>query len=516
MVKLRTKLLSITITSLLLAACGSDDKPNKITTKLPTDVNPPVTETKDTSINSFTVTDANNSLITTGTVQVIAAADAPAAKTMLASNAANTNAPSEIMFSKSATYNIQANGTVKVGDLPAGNYYLLVKTQGSSVITFYRIEEGNTLKVGYINLPILCSESKETCEATDNIVGSLTGVVTVDNKPIQNVQVSLSGGSVTNGAFANAITDADGVFIIPYNVANDEKYLAALKNAVVTVTPTNYEPLTFTTSINSGNTNGLSVAVENKPKTQGIYWKETFEDSSKTASLWQIDNSETKTGWMIHSSDYVVTNNLVGKQVKLAPNDNTQGVVPLPLQANKSLWYGNKQTGNFLGDIIYSNNASFDGGTSKQENSGTLTSPLIDLKNVSTPISLSFKTWWEIESVNPNINGFDVMTVSVAVGDSDYFVPIARLNPLTDPEEQLDNAPLPFTSGGFNQAPKVIQQENISLDDYKGKTIRLRFAFDTNDELYNGFRGWMIDDILITNKVGTFPKYQNSFDDSDY
>ncbi|MDO5767910.1 MAG: hypothetical protein Q4P13_00270 [Psychrobacter sp.] len=528
------KILPAAILALLLSACGNDKEPNN---DAPDDVVvTPGDNTKTAAIKSLFITDANNNPITTGSIQVLSAPEGSQSRPLMANhyrtNVApnstlaanhskvamnNDQAPDESQFASEPTYVINADGTVDIEGLVAGDYYLLIKTADVSVITSYHIQEGNILEIGYVNVPIICSAAQQSCEATDNIVGSITGVVSVDNKPIANAQVSLSGGAVTNGAFANAITDADGMFVIPFNVANDQKYVEALQNAVVTVTPTDYETFTFNTTVNSGNVNGLNIGIEDKPKTQGIYWQETFEDNSATASLWQIFNSDETTGWMVRASDYTISNNLVNKRVNLAPNDTTQGLVPLPLQANKSFWYGNKQTGNFLGkmsdDSSNNDDVGFDGGTSMGPNRGDLTSPSINLTNVTTPVSLSFKTWWEIESVNPNINGFDVMTVSVAVGGSNDFVPIARLNPLTDPEAQLDNAPLPFTTGGFNQAPKVIQQEGISLDDYKGQVIRLRFNFDTNDELYNGFRGWMVDDILITDKVGTFPKYDNSFDD---
>jgi hypothetical protein len=51
------------------------------------------------------------------------------------------------------------------------------------------------------------------------------------------------------------------------------------------------------------------------------------------------------------------------------------------------------------------------------------------------------------------------------------------------------------------------QQEAIPLDGAQGKQIQLRFAFETVDELFNGFRGWLIDDVVVQAAPGTFPPF---------
>ena len=33
---------------------------------------------------------------------------------------------------------------------------------------------------------------------------------------------------------------------------------------------------------------------------------------------------------------------------------------------------------------------------------------------------------------------------------------------------------------------------------FRGKTVRLFFTFDTRDVLFNGFRGWLIDNVSVT------------------
>lgn len=42
----------------------------------------------------------------------------------------------------------------------------------------------------------------------------------------------------------------------------------------------------------------------------------------------------------------------------------------------------------------------------------------------------------------------------------------------------------------------------FDLSAYDGQTVRLRFAFDTFDALYNGYEGWVVDDVTVTGVTG--------------
>jgi hypothetical protein len=80
--------------------------------------------------------------------------------------------------------------------------------------------------------------------------------------------------------------------------------------------------------------------------------------------------------------------------------------------------------------------------------------------------------------------------------DTTQITSLGRLNPYSDPI--LDNREaIPYTSGGFNIAP-VWKFEQFDLSPFIGQSIRLRFEFRTIDYLYNGFRGWFIDNIKVT------------------
>ena len=91
---------------------------------------------------------------------------------------------------------------------------------------------------------------------------------------------------------------------------------------------------------------------------------------------------------------------------------------------------------------------------------------------------------------------------------------LARLNPLSDPVAELDRASIPFSNSGFNSAPLWLTQEGITLIDTEGssvagKTIKIKFTFETVDGLYNGFRGWMVDNVNINEGEGTFPALED-------
>src|SRR5690606_37458134 len=84
---------------------------------------------------------------------------------------------------------------------------------------------------------------------------------------------------------------------------------------------------------------------------------------------------------------------------------------------------------------------------------------------------------------------------------------LGRLNPFQDPELS-DRDMIPFTSGGFNRPP-VWRPVQFDLSAYRGQTVRLLFRFSTEDPYYNGFRGWLIDDVRVTNEV-VIPGVQGS------
>ncbi len=46
--------------------------------------------------------------------------------------------------------------------------------------------------------------------------------------------------------------------------------------------------------------------------------------------------------------------------------------------------------------------------------------------------------------------------------------------------------------------PAWVDSGSISLSAYAGRSIQLRFTFDSKDSYANAFTGWLIDDVIVT------------------
>jgi hypothetical protein len=223
---------------------------------------------------------------------------------------------------------------------------------------------------------------------------------------------------------------------------------------------------------------------------QNVPGNTLFSEGFEAESAWMYE------GFFHRQQNASIQNsNFVAQYVNLAPNDNTNGFIPNAYAGMYSAWYGQESTGSFIGEAS-AGQAVGSGGTSTSYNEGYMLSPEINLAGLSQA-SLSFWTWFEIESVNPNASGFDVMEIFIVSGGTE--TSLGRLNPFSDPVLD-DRAALPFTSGGFNKAPIWMFVE-YDLTEFVGSIIQLKFSFDTRDALYNGFRGWLVDNVLVTDKA---------------
>lgn len=215
---------------------------------------------------------------------------------------------------------------------------------------------------------------------------------------------------------------------------------------------------------------------------------ETFETGADWPGL---------TGYW-HRSTLVGTTNVAvaAGLVSLGTGDDSRGALPSPGAGAQSLWFGADAYGNYAGELTSTgalgglSNMGDLGGTSTDVRSGLATSPEFIVPTTGGSPQVTFRSWFEIESVNPR--RFDLMTLSVR--DADGVTEVLRLNPGTDPSGGRPN--LPFTSGGFNASP-VWTTETADLSAYKGRRIQLVFAFNTGDVLYNAFRGWIVDDVAL-------------------
>ncbi|WP_180110872.1 MULTISPECIES: carboxypeptidase regulatory-like domain-containing protein [unclassified Acinetobacter] len=520
----------IMVTGVLgLTACGGSDRDE--TGSVPSE---PVADAMvQKSVEELTLLDVNNLALNAASIQILS--DEEWQKVQAGSLKATINEitadDSEQLFPpinslptathfKGQSYLANAQGIVKLPKLAAGTYYVLVTKNGQSAVSAFLIHPKNTNKSIVLNVILNCldqdCQTLSDAPVNDAVVGTFSGQVIFKGKPLANAQVSLSGGTATNGAFVSALTDANGYFTLSFNVSND--LLEALKNATLTINGAGINTITKKVMVIASSASGYQFEVLPETASVDAVWRETFEADSATRNAWtRSQPSVANVDWQLLNKGHNIRNNQVNQRVRLAPNDQSQGKVPEPLQGNTAYWYGDKVNGNFIGALSDSSTApEFDGGTSQYDNRGELISPSINLSQYQAPLSLSFKTWWEIESVNPNNQGFDLMNILVSTDGGNSFKTLARLNPLADPSSAYERAPIPYSNLGFNLAPAAVQQEAISLDEYAGKAnVQLKFQFRTVDQLYNGFRGWMIDDVVIQKKAGTFPLFDGaSFDEN--
>ena len=375
----------------------------------------------------------------------------------------------------------------------AGGNYLMTVAPGTYNLTVskdgYQNQSANNVIVGNANLPQVFVGFMPVDNSITAPVGALCGIVLNSaGAPLANASVAISAEdeALTNGYFASVMSDASGKFAIgaiPLE-ANGKGLIPAFKIKVI---QGNFVDVAHNIVIDQ---NTLIVKNFNLIN-QNVPGNTIFSEGFEAETDWTYE------GFYHRQQNAVIVNsNYTNQYVNLAPNDNTLGRIPNAYAGTYCAWYGEASTGSFIG-VPSEGQSIGSGGTSQSSNMGHMMSPEIDLTGL-TQASLSFWTWFEIESVNPNEYGFDIMEVYIhEVGGSE--VSLGRLNPYSDPILD-DRAALPFTSGGFNKAPLWTFVE-YDLTPYVGKTIKLKFEFRTVDSLYNGFRGWLVDNVLVTDKA---------------
>lgn len=353
----------------------------------------------------------------------------------------------------------------------------------------YQTQSATSVIVGNPSLPDVFVGFMPVDNSITVPVGALCGtVLSASGAPLANATVAISAEdeSLTNGYFTSVMSDALGKFAIgaiPLEAAKG--IIPAFK---VKVMQGNFVDVTHNIVIDQNTLIVKNVSLVN----QNVPGNTVFTEGFEAETGWTYD------GFFHRQQNAAIQNsNYTMQYVKLAPNDNTNGFIPQAYAGVYSAWYGQESTGSFIG-VPSEWQDTMSGGTSLNANEGYMLSPEMTLTSQLQEASLSFWTWFDIESVNPNASGFDVMEVFIVEAGGTE-TSLGRLNPFSDPI--LENrASLPFTSGGFNKAPLWVLAE-YDLTEFVGKTIQLKFHFETRDGLYNGFRGWFVDNILVTDKA---------------
>lgn len=228
--------------------------------------------------------------------------------------------------------------------------------------------------------------------------------------------------------------------------------------------------------------------------------------SSHAAVIFSDDVESGENGWtpsglwhvQENPEDVSISSDFNPDLVSL-PDD---GSLPEAYSGNAAWWYGAEADGTFMGDYDDTEQWDENGGWSDEANSGDLISPEIDLTDVEAA-RLSFWTWWEIEGVD--VDRYDLMQVEVSTDGGGVFTELGagQINPVNDVDGESWK---PYSSGGLGQVG-VWEKHVFDLSDFAGETVVLKFTFDTVDEKYNAFRGWLLDDVRVDDRELKGPKW---------
>jgi hypothetical protein len=86
------------------------------------------------------------------------------------------------------------------------------------------------------------------------------------------------------------------------------------------------------------------------------------------------------------------------------------------------------------------------------------------------------------------------MDIEISTDGGMSWTSLGLLNPLNDVDGEEWK---PYSSGGLAQ-PIIWVNHLFDLSNFVGNTVHLAFYFDSGDDLYNGFRGWFVDDVSVT------------------
>ena len=129
-------------------------------------------------------------------------------------------------------------------------------------------------------------------------------------------------------------------------------------------------------------------------------------------------------------------------------------------------------------------------------NAGTLTSPVLDLRNATHPVLI----YRELRSVEDTPLG-DYASLQIGTGPNQWAtVTQSSFSTAIDPLNFQDLAAdlLGWSASvdtAFDTPQWVTRAADLSA--YTGQTIQIRFAFDTGNPGYNVYEGWYVDDVNV-------------------
>jgi hypothetical protein len=169
------------------------------------------------------------------------------------------------------------------------------------------------------------------------------------------------------------------------------------------------------------------------------------------------------------------------------------GGLPPAYAGSRVAWFGDAATGTFCstaGSLPGSQSAK-NGCSSSAVQQGSLVSPQFSLAG-ATSAQVEFFAWWEIEGVDAN--EYDLMQVDYSTNGGGAWQSAGTLNPSNDADAEHHEA---YTANGIGR-PATWHRYVADLTGAAGSaTVKLRFHFDSEDSNYQGFRGWLVDEVKV-------------------
>jgi ELWxxDGT repeat protein len=129
-------------------------------------------------------------------------------------------------------------------------------------------------------------------------------------------------------------------------------------------------------------------------------------------------------------------------------------------------------------------------------NTGTLTSPEVDLRDATHPV-LIYREWRSVEDTPLG----DYAQVWISTGSNQWTIVSdsdvgTAIDPLNWPGPASEALGWSMTVHSEFDTPQW-RSRAIDLSAYVGHKIRLRFLFDTANPNFNGYEGWYVDDVNV-------------------
>lgn len=201
-------------------------------------------------------------------------------------------------------------------------------------------------------------------------------------------------------------------------------------------------------------------------------------DNKSLIVLWQGTNSGNTRKWLAYKN----LNNFFSDNMEGGLNE---WITPAAIYGSTNLWHKTTYRSKSGSNSWYYGKESTRNYDTGVRNAATLVSPDIILCPTSSSVSLSFWTWIKTDPLSGPL--YDQRHVEISTNGG---VNWSTLEQIT-----------------VNDTLGVFQQRFINLTAYTGLTIKIRFRFDSFNNLNNLYEGWYIDDVVISAGNTSYPVF---------